>query len=151
MNTADPYRVRVSAAVLRPGDELLVVRESRLALTVVNLPGGAPQLGETLESAVTREVLEETGYEVVPAEIAFVAERRSDPYSSSVLEICFYARIVSQTPREPLPGDGMQAVEWLPLDDPEVRQHMPHTSLFAATRRGRYINQAAAAARARHE
>jgi 8-oxo-dGTP diphosphatase len=145
MNNADPYRVRVSAAVLRPGDELLVVRESRLALVVVNLPGGAPQLGETLESAVAREVLEETGYEVIPAEIAFVAERRSDPYSSSVLEICFYARIASQTPRDPLPGDGVQSVEWLPLDHPDVRRHMPHTSLFAVTKRGRYVNQAAPA------
>lgn len=142
MNSADPYRVRVSAAVLRPGDELLVVRESRLALAVVNLPGGAPQLGETLESAVAREVLEETGYEVAPADIAFVVERRNDRYSSSALEICFYAWITSQTRRDPVPGDGVQAVEWLPLDHPDVRRHMPHTSLFAMTRRGRYINQA---------
>ncbi len=151
MNNADPYRVRVSAAVLRPGDELLVVRESRLALAVVNLPGGAPQLGETLETAVVREVLEETGYEVFPAEIAFVAERRDDPYSPSVLEICFYARIVSQTRRDPVAGDGVQTAQWLPLDHPDVRRHMPHTSLFAMTRRGRYINQATCARAPRRE
>jgi len=145
VNNVDPYRVRVSAAVLRPGDELLVVRESRLALAVINLPGGTPQLGETLERAVVREVLEETGYDVAPAEIAFVAERRSDRYSPSVLEICFYARIVSETRRDPAPGDGLQAVEWFPLDHPDVRHHLPHASFFAMTKRGRYIDQSSEA------
>jgi 8-oxo-dGTP diphosphatase len=139
MNSADSYRVRVSAAVLRPNDELLVVRESRLALAVVNLPGGTPQIGETLESAVMREVLEETGYEIVPTEIAFVAERRRDRYSSSVLEICFYAEITSSIRRDPIPGDGVQAIEWLPLDHADVRHHMPHASMFAESKRGQYI------------
>ena len=140
MNNAEHYRVRVSAAVLRCGDELLVVRESRLAITVVNLPGGAPHIDETLEQAVVREVREETGYDVLPTEVAFIAERRSDRWSPSVLEICFYATIASPARYEPASGDNVHAVEWLALDHPEVRRHMPHAELLAASKRGRYLD-----------
>ncbi|HTZ55769.1 MAG TPA: NUDIX hydrolase [Candidatus Acidoferrum sp.] len=142
MNNADHYRVRVSAAVLRPRDELLVVRESRLAVEVLNLPGGAPQIGETLERAVVREVLEETGYDVNPTEIAFVAERREDRWSTSVLEICFYAEIVSDVRASPIAHDSIYAVEWLALDHPDVREHLPHADLFSVRKRGRYIDAA---------
>lgn len=145
MNNADHYRVRVSAAVLRPGDELLTVRESRLAVPVVNLPGGAPQIDETLQQAVIREVREETGYDVVPTEIAFVAERRRDRWSPSVLEICFYAEIASPVRHQPASGDNVHAIEWLPLDHPDVRRHMAHADLFAGSKRGRYLDHASEA------
>ena len=136
MNNADLYRVRVSAAVLRPRDELLVVGESRLAVACVNLPGGAPQIGETLERAVVREVLEETGYRVNPTEIAFVAERRADRWSAAVLEICFYADVASDVPEKLISQDGIHAVEWLPLDHRDIRAFMPHVELFEARKRG---------------
>jgi len=139
MNNADHCRVRVSAAIVRPGDELLVVRESRLALAVINLPGGAPQISETLECAVIREVREETGYHVNPTEIAFVWERRDDRWSTPVLEICFYADIISEARDQPAADDGVFAVEWLPLDHRDVRHHMPYAAFFSTRRRGRYI------------
>ncbi|HTX57446.1 MAG TPA: NUDIX hydrolase [Candidatus Acidoferrales bacterium] len=140
MNNADHYRVRVSAAVLRPRDELLLVRESRLAVAIINLPGGAPQIGETLERAVVREVLEETGYQINPTEIAFVAERRKDRWSASFLEICFYAEIVSDERAAPKAHDSIYSVEWLPLDHPDIRSQMPHIELFSTRRRGHYID-----------
>ncbi|MDE2482062.1 MAG: NUDIX hydrolase [bacterium] len=142
MSNADPYRVRVSAAILRPGDEILVVRESRLAVAHVNLPGGAPRLGESLDCAAVREALEETGYEIETTEIAFVAERREDRWSTPVLEICFYAEITSEERHQPMPGDGAQTLEWLPLDHPDIRHHMPHAALFATHERGQYISAA---------
>ncbi|MGB6984923.1 MAG: NUDIX hydrolase [Candidatus Aquilonibacter sp.] len=142
MNNVDRYRVRVAAAVLRPRDELLVVRESRMAITVINLPGGAPQISETLERAVAREVLEETGYRINPTEIAFVAERRDDRWSASVLEICFYAEIVSEVRESIAHADGVVAAEWLPIDHADVRAHLPHAELFLARKRGRYIDAA---------
>jgi 8-oxo-dGTP diphosphatase len=140
MNNRDQYRVRVSAAVLRSGDELLVVRESRMAVEMVNLPGGAAQIGETLERAVVREVLEETGYHVNPTEIAFVAERREDRWSTSVLEICFYADIASDVRDAPVAHDSVYAVDWLSLDHRDIRRHLPHAELFSARKRGRYID-----------
>ena len=104
---------------------------------MLDLPGGAPQIGETLEHAVAREVLEETGYRVNPTEIAFVAERREDRWSTSVLEICFYADIISEVREKPVAHDGVFAAEWLPLDHADVRQYMPHADLFSVRKRGR--------------
>lgn len=142
MNNADHYRVRVSAAVLRAGDELLTVRESRRAITVTNLPGGVPKLDETLEEAVIREVREETGYDVIPTEIAFVAERRLDRWTQSVLEICFYARLLSSERHELMHSDNVHSAEWLALDHLDVRRHMPFAELFAESKRGRYMDMA---------
>ena len=140
MNEADTYRVRVSAAILRAPGELLVVREKKLARPVVNLPGGAPQLGETLQNAVIREVREETGYDVLTTEVAFIAERRSERWDASTLEICFYAEIVAPITHPPSHTDEVYAVDWLRLDHPDLRHHLPHTKLFEASKRGRYID-----------
>ncbi|HTU83529.1 MAG TPA: NUDIX hydrolase [Candidatus Acidoferrales bacterium] len=141
MNEADAYRVRVSAAVLRTPGEVLVVRESKRALAVVNLPGGAPQLGETLEHAVVREVREETGYDIVTSEIAFVMERRSRRWEDSTLEICFYAQIVAPTGCAPTSHDEVLTVDWLPFEHPDVLRHLPHARLFESSKRGRYVDR----------
>jgi hypothetical protein len=49
------YRIRISAAIRR-GEQMLIVRESRYGEERINLPGGLPQFGETLEQALIREV-----------------------------------------------------------------------------------------------
>lgn len=138
MNRSDLYPVRVSAAICRDG-AILVVRESRLAVETVNLPGGAPQIGESLDRASAREVLEETGYQAFPTGIAFVAERRHDRWSAPSLEICFYAEILSTPRRRPASEDGAQVAEWLPIDCAEVMLHLPHTLFLLTGERGRYI------------
>ena len=50
--------IRVCALVVR-GDTTLLVRQSKGDATYWLLPGGALELGETLEEAVHREVREE--------------------------------------------------------------------------------------------
>ncbi len=137
---ADEYRVRVCAAISRPGDEILVVRESRRGMTRFNLPGGAPQLEETLARAVVREVREETGYEVVPTEIAFVAERRAERWEESVLEICFYAALVDAAQRTAHAGE-ILGVEWVSVYDDRLLRDVPYADLFASSKRGRYIDE----------
>ncbi len=55
-------------AVVIDGSEVLLVRRGHEPLKGEwSLPGGALELGETLQQGVVREVLEETGLEVVPA------------------------------------------------------------------------------------
>jgi 8-oxo-dGTP diphosphatase len=52
-------------AIVFKGDEVLLVRRGKEpALGEWSLPGGAVEVGETLEEALRRELLEETGIEV---------------------------------------------------------------------------------------
>ena len=64
------------AAVLIENDRVTLVRRGRApAYGEWSLPGGAVELGETLESAVTREVNEEIGLEVEVLELVAVLDR----------------------------------------------------------------------------
>lgn len=68
--------MRVSAAIIRPGDEILVIRQLDRGLERINLPGGMAHFNESPKQALVREVCEETGFEVIPSEIAFVSRRQ---------------------------------------------------------------------------
>jgi 8-oxo-dGTP diphosphatase len=66
---ARPY-LAVSAAIFRDGRVLIVRRARPPAHGLYTLPGGGVELGETLEEAVIREVLEETALEIKPVALA---------------------------------------------------------------------------------
>ena len=57
----DNPRVGVGAVVLREGRVLLVRRGAAPANGLWAIPGGALELGETLQEGAEREILEETG------------------------------------------------------------------------------------------
>lgn len=65
----------VGAVVVRDGKVLLVLRGREPGRGLWSLPGGVVHLGETLRSAVIRELREECGIEVAVAETAEVVER----------------------------------------------------------------------------
>jgi mutator protein MutT len=63
-------------AVVIDGTKVLLARRGNEPLKGEwSLPGGAVELGETLQQGVIREVLEETGLEVVPAGIVEILDR----------------------------------------------------------------------------
>jgi 8-oxo-dGTP diphosphatase len=63
-------------AVILEGDQVVLVRRGRPpAYGEWSLPGGAVELGETLEEAVVREVGEEVGLEVEVVELVAVLDR----------------------------------------------------------------------------
>jgi 8-oxo-dGTP diphosphatase len=65
----------VGAVVFRDDEVLLIERGKPPLMGWWTLPGGLVEAGERLESAVVREVLEETGLRVKPTAIAAVFER----------------------------------------------------------------------------
>jgi 8-oxo-dGTP diphosphatase len=67
--------VGVGAVVIDGTKVLLVRRGQEPLMGEWSLPGGALELGETLQQGVVREVLEETGLIVVPGGIIEILDR----------------------------------------------------------------------------
>jgi len=92
---------------------LLVQRGKPPRLGQWSLPGGAQHLGERAEAAARRELLEETGTEVGPLELAAVVDAvvRDDEG-----RVRFHYTIVDYCGRhaagEAQPGDDVSAVAW---------------------------------------
>jgi len=96
------------------GDRVLLVQRGKPPrIGMWSLPGGAQQLGERAEAAARRELLEETGIEVGPLELAAVVDAISHDESGSVrfhyTIVDYCGRWVAGLAR---PGDDVAAVAW---------------------------------------
>ena len=69
-----PY-VGVGAVIVQGGQVLIVKRKYEPLAGQWSLPGGGVEVGETLEAAVAREMLEETGLEVEVGPVIEVFDR----------------------------------------------------------------------------
>jgi 8-oxo-dGTP diphosphatase len=70
----DSPRVGVGAVVLREGQVLLVRRGTAPSQGLWAIPGGVLELGETLQKAAEREILEETGIIIRAGEPVFICD-----------------------------------------------------------------------------
>ena len=92
------------------GRLLLIRRGTEPGKGLWSLPGGRVEPGETDETAVERELREETGLEVRPGELVGSVRR---PAPAGVYEIFDYAcTVAGGTPR---PGDDAMDVAWVDL------------------------------------
>ena len=106
-------------AVILDGDRVLLVQRGQEPLKGEwSLPGGVVEVGETLDAALAREVLEETGLSVevgpivdVLDRVEFDADGRVDYHYVIVDYVCRpFAGVVDH-------GSDAQAVRWVPIVD----------------------------------
>jgi ADP-ribose pyrophosphatase YjhB (NUDIX family) len=107
--------VGVGAVVLEDTNVLLVRRGQEPLKGQWSLPGGALELGETLQQGIAREVLEETGLVIDPVGIIEVLDRIThDPESGQVryhyVLIDFVCRV---TGGELLGGSDAEEARWV--------------------------------------
>ena len=69
-----PY-VGVGAVIVRDGQVLIVKRKYDPLAGQWSIPGGAVEVGETLEASITREMLEETGLQIEVGPVIEVFDR----------------------------------------------------------------------------
>jgi len=86
-------RVRVAALIVLDG-RVVLVRHRAGSSTYHLLPGGGVDYRETLEHAVIREVLEETGLEVSLGPLLFASDTIDPGGSRHVINLTFVATVV---------------------------------------------------------
>ena len=149
MPAPDPKRLRratVCAAVFDGAGRMLLQRRTDNGQWC--LPGGACEVGETVEQTTVREVLEETGREVEVVRLvglysdpAYTAITYPDGETVNYVAACFECRL-SNPAREAdappfAPDDETSAVGWFAPDalpEPFLHNHVPRVADAVARR-----------------
>jgi 8-oxo-dGTP diphosphatase len=112
-----PDRPWVGVGVVVWQDErVLLIRRGRAPrLGQWGLPGGAQSAGETLFEAAAREVLEETGLEVVPQAVVTALDSISRDEAGNVQFHYTLVEVVAECgPGEPKAADDAMDARWVP-------------------------------------
>ena len=106
-------KVRVVAAVVRAGPDLLVTRRPDGADRggLWEFPGGKVEPGEAEPEALRREILEELGCEV---SVGPLLCRHTHAYPDLEVELAFYSCSLGKGARPQ--ALGVAAIEWAPVD-----------------------------------
>jgi 8-oxo-dGTP diphosphatase len=106
--------VGVGAIILRRDRILMAQRGKEPLKGWWSLPGGALEMGESLKSAIRREVMEETGLEVDPHHVFEVFERiMPDDAGATEYHFVLIDYLCRVTGGRLHAGDDVCAVEWV--------------------------------------
>jgi len=110
-------------AIVLDGDRILLVRRANEPLKAQwSVPGGAVEVGETLDAAVAREVREETGIDVEVGPIVDVLDRiRVDVDGRTRFHYVLVDFLCRSTGGTPASGSDADAVAWARLS--EMREY----------------------------
>lgn len=105
-------RVGVGAVVIEQGSLLLIERGRPPRQGQWAVPGGKVRWGETLEEAVAREVIEETGLVVAVGDLIWTGETIGPDWHFVLMD--FEARVTGGTLTA---GDDAARAAWIPLEE----------------------------------
>jgi len=109
-------KVKARAVIVHDG-KLVVTRERRQGVEHLTLPGGRVQDGESVSEALVREVAEETGVQIVPVRLLYVAEVVGS-YGAHDVNLVWLAELGEAE-------SGVDAQALVTLDSPEAGSIMP--------------------------
>lgn len=101
----------IVAAIIQKGDEFLLVKQAKGAYHegLWGFPGGRVETGEVLESAVKREVKEETDLDVSVGGLFHAIV----PKNENILVLFFRCEALAERVR---PGDDVEEFAWVTLE-----------------------------------
>ena len=116
----DAPRVAVGALVVHQNKVLLILRGKAPAKGMWAVPGGSVNIGETLQAAAEREVLEETGLQIKAGEVIYSFEKIQHDKAGQVK----YHYVILDLEAKPLdpvqtltPADDAVEAGWFTLAD----------------------------------
>ncbi len=116
----DAPRVAVGAVVTHQDKILLVLRNQPPAKDMWAIPGGSVNLGETLQAAAEREVLEETGLHIKAGEVIYTFDAIVHDQEGRVQfhYVILDLKAEALDPTQPLiPADDARDARWFSLAD----------------------------------
>ncbi len=119
MNRRYPDRpfVGVGAIIFRGDEVLLIRRGTPPALGKWSIPGGLVELGESLEDAVSREILEEVGLDVKVLDLVAVLDRVIKDHQGRIeYHYILHDFLCESAQGEPLPATDADECAFVPLD-----------------------------------
>jgi ADP-ribose pyrophosphatase YjhB (NUDIX family) len=126
----DRPHVGVGVVVCREGRVLLIRRGKPPRIGQWSLPGGGQLLGETVEAAARREVLEETGLHLDRLELLTVVDLIERDEAGGVRYHYTLVDLVGEAAAgEAVPGDDAAATAWF------VPEELPALGLWSETLR----------------